>query len=112
VWANIWHSDCIAQIDPASGDVLGWVLLGGLRMRAEEAAAADAAASNTPFTRLDHEAVLNGIAYDAEQRRLFVTGKLWPRVYQVELEEVAEADHAAAVQGARQQCLKRRIGLR
>jgi glutaminyl-peptide cyclotransferase len=66
VWANIWHTDRLVRIDPADGRVLGYVDLTGLWPQAE---------------RPHREAVLNGIAYDAERRRLLVTGKLWPRLY-------------------------------
>ncbi|MGB5733955.1 MAG: glutaminyl-peptide cyclotransferase [Thiohalocapsa sp.] len=70
VWANIWYQDRLVRISPATGAVLGYVDLSGLwpplRLRAEEA-------------------VLNGIAYDAEGQRLFVTGKYWPWLYQIEV---------------------------
>lgn len=70
IWANIWHSDRIVRIDPVSGRVAGWIDLGGL----------------CPATERPHrEAVLNGIAYDAKTRRLFVTGKDWPRLYEIEI---------------------------
>lgn len=68
VWANLWQRDEIARIDPASGQVLGYLDLAGLR----------------PADARGPDAVLNGIAWDAATRRLFVTGKLWPRVYQIE----------------------------
>ena len=61
--------DYIARIDPASGTVSAYVDLRGLL-----------SARDTP-----QEAVLNGIAYDAEGDRLFVTGKLWPRVFEIKL---------------------------
>jgi glutaminyl-peptide cyclotransferase len=70
VYANIWHTDRIARIDPASGRVTGWVDLRGLM--------------STGY-RLDAEAVLNGIAYDTAGNRLFVTGKLWPRLFEIEV---------------------------
>ncbi len=69
VWANIWQTDFIARIDPASGAVLAWVDLSGL-LSAEKRAQTD---------------VLNGIAYDAAGRRLFVTGKLWPYLFEIEV---------------------------
>ncbi len=68
LWANIWQTDRIARIDPASGKVLGYVDLGNLLPREER----------TPQTD-----VLNGIAWDATGRRLFVTGKYWPRLYEI-----------------------------
>ncbi len=70
IWANIWHSDLIARISPEDGTVLGWIDLAGLL---------------SPDLRTDSEAVLNGIAYDEESGRLFVTGKLWPRLFEIEL---------------------------
>ena len=71
IFANVWHTDRIARISPVSGRVVGWIELTGL----------------LPKTyRLDPEAVLNGIAYDAERDRLFVTGKLWPRLFEIRVE--------------------------
>lgn len=69
IFANLWQSERIARIDPATGDVKAWVDLRGL-LSAAEAAAAD---------------VLNGIAYDAAGDRLFVTGKLWPRLFEIQI---------------------------
>jgi glutaminyl-peptide cyclotransferase len=71
VFANVWQTDRICRIDPASGAVVGWVELGGLLSAAE---------------RSDTDAVLNGIAYDAAADRLFVTGKLWPKLFEIKLE--------------------------
>ncbi len=70
VWANLWGRDLIVRIAPESGAVTGYIDLSGLYPPAE---------------RLGPEAVLNGIAYDAETDRLFVTGKYWPRLYQIEI---------------------------
>ncbi|MCW3990092.1 MAG: glutaminyl-peptide cyclotransferase [Candidatus Bathyarchaeota archaeon] len=70
VYANIWNMDLIARIDPFSGSVLGWLELGGLRDHIEDDAVID---------------VLNGIAYDDETGHLFVTGKLWPLLFEIEL---------------------------
>ncbi len=70
VYANVWHTDRIARIDPASGRVARWIDLRGLMAAGY---------------RLDAEAVLNGIAYDAAGGRLFVTGKLWPRLFEIEV---------------------------
>jgi glutaminyl-peptide cyclotransferase len=70
IYANIWHSDRIARIDPASGKVLGWIDLKGLL-------SADQLTSP--------EAVLNGIAYDSAHDRLFVTGKLWPKLFEIQV---------------------------
>jgi glutamine cyclotransferase len=70
VYANVWHTDRIARISPQSGRVMGWIDLRGLM--------------STGY-RLDSEAVLNGIAYDAAGNRLFVTGKLWPRLFEIQV---------------------------
>ena len=70
VYANIWQTDRIARIDPASGRVVGWIDLGGL-LSAEEGRSEDN--------------VLNGIAYDAKGDRLFVTGKRWPKLFEIRL---------------------------
>jgi glutaminyl-peptide cyclotransferase len=66
IFANVWLTDRIAVIDPADGRVVGWLDLKGL-----------APAGVTS------DAVLNGIAYDAAGKRLFVTGKLWPKLYEI-----------------------------
>ena len=70
IYANIWNTDRIARISPQSGAVTGWIDLAGIWPTRE---------------RRDPDAVLNGIAYDAAGDRLFVTGKLWPRIYHIEL---------------------------
>ena len=70
IFANIWHEDRIARISPRTGRVLGWVDMSGLR---EQAGASGL------------EAVLNGIAYDAKTGRIFVTGKLWPRLFEIKI---------------------------
>jgi glutamine cyclotransferase len=69
IFANVWQTDMIARINPATGAVTGWIDLRGLL---------------TPGQRTATD-VLNGIAYDAAKDRLFVTGKLWPRVFQIAL---------------------------
>ena len=68
LWANIWQTDRIARIDPSTGKVLGYVELNNLLPREEREPGTD---------------VLNGIAWDAAGRRLFVTGKYWPRLYEI-----------------------------
>lgn len=68
IYANIWHSDKIVRISPRTGKVVGWIDLSGLLPDAQ---------------RADTEAVLNGIAYDPEHDRLFVTGKLWPKIIEI-----------------------------
>ena len=70
VWANIWMTDLIARIDPASGAVKGWIDLTGLLPQSERRPDTD---------------VANGIAWDAKGRRLFLTGKNWPKLYEVKL---------------------------
>jgi glutaminyl-peptide cyclotransferase len=70
IYANIWHKDRIAVISPASGFVLRWIDLTGLL---------------PPGSVSDPEAVLNGIAYDSAHDRLFVTGKLWPKLFEIKL---------------------------
>jgi glutamine cyclotransferase len=69
ILANIWQTDRIARIDPATGKVKGWIDLTGL----------------LPVEDRDRADVLNGIAYDAKADRLIVTGKLWPRMYEIRL---------------------------
>lgn len=68
IYANIWQTDQIARISPRTGEVLGWIDLTGLL---------------SPMYRLANGAVLNGIAYDATHKRLFVTGKLWPSLFEI-----------------------------
>jgi glutamine cyclotransferase len=70
IYANIWHSDKIVRIDPATGKILAWVDLAGLRR---------------PQDGDNEDNVLNGIAYDEKNDRLFVTGKRWSRMYEIRL---------------------------
>ena len=70
IYANVWHSDRIARISPRTGRVLSWIDCTGL-LPAEQ--------------RVSPEAVLNGIAYDARHDRIFVTGKQWPTIFQIEV---------------------------
>lgn len=69
IYANVWQTDTIARVAPSDGHVTGWIDLSGL-LTHEESSAAD---------------VLNGIAYDAAKDRLFVTGKLWPKLFEIRL---------------------------
>ena len=69
IWANVWGTDLIARINALTGRVIGWIDLTGLL--------SDADSSGDP------DAVLNGIAYDAENDRIFVTGKLWPKLFEI-----------------------------
>ncbi len=71
IFANVWHTNRIARIAPASGKVTGWIDLAGLLKPGEVTSS---------------EAVLNGIAYDAAGDRLFVTGKLWPKLFEIKVE--------------------------
>jgi glutaminyl-peptide cyclotransferase len=71
VLANIWQSDRIARIDPATGKVTAWIDLRGI-LPAEDRVAGRGAS-------------LNGIAYDASANRLFVTGKLWPKLFEIRI---------------------------
>lgn len=70
IYANVWHTDRIARISPETGRVVRWIDLRGLM---------------SGGYKLDAEAVLNGIAFDAARNRLFVTGKLWPRLFEIEV---------------------------
>jgi glutamine cyclotransferase len=70
IYANVWQTDRIARISPETGEVIGWIDLEGL-LRPEDR-----------DRRVD---VLNGIAYDVKDDRLFVTGKLWPKLFEIEL---------------------------
>ena len=69
IWANIWYKDKIARISPVDGKILGWIDLSDLYPRAER----------------QGDDVLNGIAFDSESDRLFVTGKNWPWLYKIEV---------------------------
>jgi glutaminyl-peptide cyclotransferase len=76
IWANIWHSETInrpnhiARIDPETGKLLGWINLAGISPK---------------DTNRDTENTMNGIAYDAEGDRIFVTGKNWRNLYEIKL---------------------------
>jgi glutamine cyclotransferase len=70
IYANIWQQDRIARISPETGKVTGWIDLKGLL---------------APADRHGGEDVLNGIAYDPAKKRLFVTGKLWPKLFEIEI---------------------------
>jgi len=70
IYANVWHDNRIATIDPQTGHVTSWIDLAGL----------------IPAGELnDPEAVLNGIAYDEPNKKLYVTGKLWPRLFEIKI---------------------------
>ncbi len=81
IFANIWQQDLVARISPRTGEVTGWLDLGPLRnLLGHEASAAEC---------------LNGIAHDSEKDRLFVTGKFWPKLFEIELQSRPLPAHAA-----------------
>jgi glutaminyl-peptide cyclotransferase len=73
IYANVWYSNRIAVISPASGQVLRWIDLSGII---------------SPDETQSEGAVLNGIAFDEKHDRIFITGKLWPKIFQIQ--EVAQ----------------------
>jgi glutaminyl-peptide cyclotransferase len=75
IYANVWHTDRIARISPTTGDVVGWIDLANL-LKPGDIPRSSASVS---------EAVLNGIAYDAARDRLFVTGKMWPKLFEIKV---------------------------
>lgn len=68
LWANVWMSDVVCRIDPATGKALGWIKFTDLVKQ----------------NQTSNEDVLNGLAYDPDSDTLWVTGKLWPNIYKVE----------------------------
>ena len=70
VYANVWQTDRVVRIDPKSGKVTGWINLKGLLLPGDDNDLTD---------------VLNGIAYDPKGDRLFVTGKRWPKLFEIKL---------------------------
>lgn len=72
IWANIWNSDLVARIDPSTGKLLGYIDLKGILNDSQT------------DTRVN---VLNGIAYDSEGGRIFVTGKNWPKLFEIKITE-------------------------
>lgn len=73
IWANIWQSDLIARIDPLTGKVNSYIDLSSVYPESER--------------RADNADVLNGIAYDAGNDRIFITGKRWPKLYEIKVSE-------------------------
>jgi glutamine cyclotransferase len=82
LWANVWHSEdaeilgkpnYIARIDPNSGKLLGWVNLAGI------------SPDDQKPDQLEN--TLNGIAYDAANDRIFVTGKQWKKIYEIKIKQ-------------------------
>lgn len=74
IYANVWYSDQIARIDPQTGEVTSWL---------------DLAPLVPPVA--DRDAVLNGIAFDEANQRIFATGKLWPKLYEIRPVEAGSA---------------------
>ena len=70
IFANVWQEDFIAMISPQTGEVTGWIDMSALRGELPPASSAE---------------TLNGIAFDAEKDRIFVTGKLWPLLFEIEV---------------------------
>ncbi|MBN1804297.1 MAG: glutaminyl-peptide cyclotransferase [Sedimentisphaerales bacterium] len=70
IFANVWPTERIARISPKTGRVIGWINMGGLLTKQDHAIKVD---------------VFNGIAYDKEKDRLFVTGKFWPKLFEIKL---------------------------
>lgn len=70
IYANVWHSDRIAEISPRDGHVIAWIDLADLLPESQ---------------RVNRESVLNGIAYDAVHNRIFVTGKQWPAIFEIKV---------------------------
>lgn len=81
IYANIWHSDMLVRISPRDGQVIAWIDLTGL-LPAEQ--------------KVDDESVLNGIAYDAQHDRLFVTGKQWPTLFEIKVIARPAKNHSRA----------------
>jgi glutaminyl-peptide cyclotransferase len=77
IYANVWQTNWVLRIDPANGQVVGIIDLAGLLKRK------DIVAGQTD--------VLNGIAYDAKGDRLFVTGKNWPKLFEIRLRNAGDA---------------------
>jgi glutaminyl-peptide cyclotransferase len=79
VFANVWHTDMLIIVDPTRGDITGVVDLNGLMPVSERGAGPDS--------------VLNGIAYDAVHDRLFVTGKNWPKLFEIRILPAGQVPH-------------------
>ncbi|KAL6757368.1 glutamine cyclotransferase-domain-containing protein [Haematococcus lacustris] len=94
LWGNIWQTECLARINMTTGMVTHWVmmhgLMQGLRSRFPTNAGMD---------------VLNGIAYDKDKKRLFVTGKKWPKIFEVSLQPLVGAASASTIDQVRRKCV-------
>ncbi|CAL8471356.1 g10898 [Coccomyxa elongata] len=100
IWANIWLTDCIARIDPATGIIKAWIQLAQLRTALK--------AQNIQQTYpMD---VLNGIAYDEATGRVFVTGKYWPRLYEIKPRLQSASPNPLELLEVRRRCLRSNSG--
>jgi len=70
IWANVWYDDRIARISPANGQLLGWI---------------DVSTAYPQLQRPDRDNVLNGIAFDEKTKKIYVTGKNWPKLFEIEI---------------------------
>jgi glutamine cyclotransferase len=70
IWSNVWQTDRIVRINPTSGQVTSFLDMTGILTRQN---------------RTGNEDVLNGIAYDAQQKRIFISGKQWPKIFEIKL---------------------------
>jgi len=97
LWGNVFGNECIVRVDPSSGAVRGWIDLTGILDWRR--ATADAGVAGRPPPD-----VMNGIAWDPDTRRLFVTGKLWPELFEIEV-----VPHPTlTLDEARERCIPRR----
>jgi glutamine cyclotransferase len=84
IYANVWTTQCIAQIDPKTGQVMGWLYLDGLR----------GTMIDTTVQKPDEPVpdVLNGIAYNDVKRKLYVTGKYWPSMFHIGQKKMSDVN--------------------
>lgn len=93
LWGNVWQTECIARVDLTTGRVKAWIMLTGL----------------TQSLHLKHTRhagqmdVLNGIAYDVLNKRIFITGKKWPQIFEIVPAPLAP-DSKMTVDEARRKC--------
>ena len=73
IFANIWFNNNIVKIDPENGHVVGVMNMSGLLKQ------------YAPTAIVDPNGVLNGIAYDSVSKKMFITGKLWPKLFEIKL---------------------------
>lgn len=71
IWSNVWGTNDIIRIDPETGKIVGTIDFSGL----------------LGYTPVDNDDVLNGIAYDAKDDRIFVTGKRWPKLFEIKVKK-------------------------